>query len=130
MLNNPNDNEQVTEHQERRKNAKQIMQKSGLAEMLQAINRNLLKGRGWFEEYDTMLLFKWGVGPTLRHIWIEIEESNIRFRLLPHRKCASSVPLCDGEYHTLTRTMWSNQVCLQSELKRHYDRPVAEASSD
>jgi hypothetical protein len=49
---------------------------------------------------------------------------------LPHRTCASPIPLCDGEYHTFTRDMWTNRVLLQSELKRYYDRPVAESSSD
>jgi len=113
-----------------RENSKRVLQGSGLAEMLQAVNRNLLKGRGWFEEYDTMVLFKWGTGYTMRHIWVEIEGNNIRFRLLPHRKCSEAVPICDGEYHTLTQAMWSNQTLLQAELKRRYDRPVAESSSD
>jgi hypothetical protein len=113
-----------------RENAKHVLRESGLAEMLQAVNRNLLKGRGWFEEYDTLLLFKWGTGYTKRHIWVEVEGSNIRFRLLPHRKCAAAVPICDGEYHTLTQEMWSNHNALQEELHRRYDRPVAESSSD
>jgi hypothetical protein len=49
---------------------------------------------------------------------------------LQHRQCASPVPLCDGEYHTFTEAMWANRVLLQSELKKYYDRPVAESSSD
>jgi hypothetical protein len=113
-----------------RENAKRVIRESGLGEMLQALNRNLLKGRGWVEEYDSMLLFKWGTGYTLRHIWITIEDDLIRFRLLPHRTCGQQAPLCDGEYHTLTKAMWSNRSFLQAELKRYYDRPVAEASSD
>jgi hypothetical protein len=113
-----------------RENARRVLQESGLAEMLQAVNRNLLKGRGWFEEYDTQVLFKWGTGYTMRHIWVEIEGSAIRFRLLPHRKCAGAVPICDGEYHILTQAMWSNRSLLEAELKRRYDRPVAESSSD
>lgn len=113
-----------------RENAKRVMRESGLAEMLQAINKNLLKGRGWFEEYDAMVLFKWGTGYTLRHIWVQIEGDAILFRLRPHRTCAHRAPLCDGEYHTLTREMWSNRQFLQEELKRRYDKPVAEASSD
>lgn len=113
-----------------RENARHVLRESGLAEMLQAVNRNLLKGRGWFEEYDTQVLFKWGTGYTMRHIWVEIEGSTIRFRLLPHRKCAATVPICDGEYHILTQAMWSNRSLLETELKRRYDRPVAESSSD
>ena len=113
-----------------RENAKHILRESGLAEMLQAINRNLLKGRGHFEEYDTMILFRWGTQSTLRHMWIEVRDNTIRFRLQEHRKCASPAPLCDGEYHTFTSAMWSNRLFLQSELKKYYDRPVAETSSD
>lgn len=113
-----------------RENAKRILRESGLAEMLQAINRNLLKGRGQFEEYGTMILFRWGTQSTRRHMWIEVQDNTIRFRLLEHRKCASPVPLCDGEYHTFNSTMWLNRQFLQSELKKYYDRPVAETSSD
>ena len=122
--------EQEARRQALRENARRVLQESGLAGMLQGINRNLLKGRGRFEEYDTMILFKWGTGYTMRHIWIDIDGDNIRFRLLPHRKCAGPVPICDGEYHTLTRPMWSDQNLLQAELKSRYDRPVAETSSD
>jgi hypothetical protein len=122
--------EQEARRLAQRENAKHVLRESGLAEMLQAVNRNLLKGRGWFEEYDTLVLFKWGTGYTMRHIWVEVEGSNIRFRLLPHRKCAGTVPICDGEYHTLTQAMWSNHKLLQEELHRRYDRPVAESSSD
>jgi hypothetical protein len=113
-----------------RENAKHILRESGLAEMLQAINRNLLKGRGHFEEYDSMILLRWGTQSTLRHMWIEVRENTIRFRLQEHRKCAHPAPFCDGEYHTFTSTMWSNRLFLQSELKKYYDRPVAETSSD
>jgi hypothetical protein len=113
-----------------RENAKHILRESGLAEMLQAINRNLLKGRGHFEEYDSMILFRWGTQSTLRHMWIEVRDNTIRFRLQEHRRCASPAPLCDGEYHTFTSAMWSNRLFLQSELKKYYDRPVAETSSD
>ena len=113
-----------------RENAKYILRESGLAEMLQAINRNLLKGRGHFEEYDSMILLRWGTQSTLRHMWIEVRENTIRFRLQEHRKCARPAPFCDGEYHTFTSTMWSNRLFLQSELKKYYDRPVAETSSD
>src|SRR5215469_18003470 len=113
-----------------RENAKHVLRESGLAGMLQEINRNLLKGRGRFEEYDSMVLFRWGTQSTLRHIWVEVQGNTLRFRLHPHRKCVAPAPLCDGEYHTFTSTMWSNRLFLQSELKKYYDRPVAETSSD
>jgi hypothetical protein len=113
-----------------RENAKRVLRESGLAEMLLAINKNLLKGRGQFEEYDSMVLFKWGTSHTRRHIWIEVDGNSIRFRLLQHRKCAGPAPLCDGEYHTFTSAMWADRALLQSELKKYYDRPVAESSSD
>ncbi len=113
-----------------RENAKHILSESGLAEMLQAVNRNLLKGRGYFEEFDTMVLFKWGTMSTRRHIWVEVVGNSIRFRLQSHRRCASPAPLCDGEYHTFNRAMWSDHAFLQAELKKYYDRPVAETSSD
>lgn len=113
-----------------RENAKRVFRESGLAEMLQGINKNLLKGRGRFEEYDSMVLFKWGTGYTRRHIWVEVNGNSIRFRLQQHRKCTAPAPLCDGEYHTFTSTMWANRPFLQTELKKYYDRPVAETSSD
>lgn len=122
--------EQEARRQAARENAKYILRESGLAEMLQAINRNLLKGRGHFEEYDSMILFRWGTQSTLRHMWIEVRDNTVCFRLQEHRKCTSPAPLCDGEYHTFTSAMWSNQLFLQSELKKYYDRPVAETSSD
>ncbi|GCE46853.1 hypothetical protein EI42_00375 [Thermosporothrix hazakensis] len=113
-----------------RENAKRVFRESGLGDILQALNKNVLKGRGRFEEYDTMVLFKWGTGYTARHIWIEVVENSIRFRLRPHLKCAHPAPQCDGEYHTLTREMWSDRAFLQSEVKRYYDRPVAETTAD
>ena len=113
-----------------RENAKRILRDSGLAEMLQSINKNLLKGRGWFEEYDSTVIFKWGTGTTRRHIWVDVDGTSIRFRLLPHLKCTNSIPLCDGEYHTFTSQLWANKQLLQMELKKYYDRPVAETSSD
>lgn len=122
--------EQEARRQAVRENAKRVLRESGLAEMLQGINKNLLKGRGFFEEYDSMVLFKWGTGYTRRHIWVEVVGNTIRFRLAEHRKCAHPAPLCDGEYHTFTSPMWANRAFLQSELKKYYDRPVAEASSD
>jgi hypothetical protein len=122
--------ETIQSVKELRENAKRVLRESGLADMLQSINKNLLKGRGRFEEYDSMILFKWGTGYTLRHIWVQIEGDSIRFRLAPHLKCSRPAPLCDGEYHTLTRAMWMDHDFLQSELKKYYDKPVAETSSD
>jgi hypothetical protein len=113
-----------------RENAKRVLRDSGLAEMMQSINKNLLKGRGWFEEYDSTVIFKWGTGYTRRHIWIDVAGTSIRFRLLQHRKCMNSIPLCDGEYHTFTSQLWADKQLLQMELKKYYDRPVAETSSD
>ena len=113
-----------------RENAKQVLRESGLAGMLQEINRNLLKGRGRFEEYDSMVLFRWGTQSTLRHMWVEVRGNTLCFRLHPHRKCVASAPLCDGEYHTFTSAMWSDRLFLQTEVKKYYDRPVAETSTD
>ena len=126
----PSTNAPHEDLQAQRENAKRLLRESGLGEMLQALNKNQLKGRGRFEEYNTTLLLKWGTGYTLRHIWIDIIDDLIRFRLLPHRKCSSNAPLCDGEYHILTRAMWSDRLFLQTELQRYYDKPVAESSSD
>ena len=113
-----------------RENAKRVLRESGLAEMLQAINRNQLKGRGTFEEYDFMVLFRWGSGTTRRHIWVEIKGNSIRFRLALHRKCSVPIPLCDGEYHTFTSSMWANRELLRTELNKYYAKPVAESSDD
>ena len=113
-----------------RENAKRILQQSGLAEMLRAINKDQLKGRGRFEEYDTIVLLRWGTGYTGRHLWIEINGNTIRFRLNPHLKCAQSTPQCDGEYHTFTSSMWANRELLRRELDKYYAKPVAETSSD
>jgi hypothetical protein len=113
-----------------RENARRILRDSGLAQMLQEINKDELKRRGKFEEYDSMLLLKWGSGYTRRHIWVEVNGNSIRFRLSPHRKCASPVPLCDGEYHTFTYQMWVNTDLLRQELYKYYKKPVAESSSD
>ena len=113
-----------------RENARRILRDSGLAQMLQEINKDELKRRGKFEEYDSMILLKWGTGYTRRHIWIEINGNSIRFRLSPHRKCASPIPFCDGEYHTFTSQMWVNTDLLRKELYKYYKKPVAESSSD
>jgi hypothetical protein len=113
-----------------RANAKHIFRESGLAGMLQDINRDLLKSRGHFEEYDTMVLFRWGTQSTRRHIWVEVQGNTLRFRLRPHRQCSLPKPLCDGEYHTFTSSMWSDQAFLRAEVQKYYDRPVAETSMD
>jgi len=113
-----------------RENAKHVLRESGLAEMLLSINKDLLKGRGRFEEYDSMVLFKWGSGYTRRHIWVEISGNTIRFKLTPHRKCTAPVPECDGEYHIFTSSMWADRQLLQTELHKYYTKPVAESSDD
>jgi hypothetical protein len=126
----PSHEDQQAQRLTQRENAKRLMRESGLGEMLQGLNKNQLKGRGRFEEYDATLMLRWGTGYTLRHIWIDLVDDTIRFRLLPHLRCRSSAPSCDGEYHTLTRGMWSDRAFLQAELQRYYDKPVAESSSD
>jgi hypothetical protein len=113
-----------------RENAKRVLQESGLAEMLKTLNKNALKGRGNFHEFDSMILLKWGTSQTRRHIWIEINGNTIRFRLSPHRTCSTTAPICDGEYHTFTSSVWSNREFLLSELHKYYAKPVAETSSD
>jgi hypothetical protein len=113
-----------------RENAKRVLQESGLAQMLKTLNKNELKGRGNFYEYDSMILLKWGTSYTRRHIWVEVNGSTIRFRLAPHRKCAITAPFCDGEYHTFTASMWADRKLLQQELYKYYLKPIAETSSD
>ena len=125
-----NKQEDETMRQAKRENAKRVFRESGVGEMLQGINKNLLKGRGRFEEYDTMVLFKWGTSSTLRHMWIEVVDDTLRFRFNEHRKCSRPAPICDGEYHTFTSAMWQDRAFMQAELKKYYDRPVAESSSD
>ena len=123
---------EVDEAQRRavRENAKRVLQESGLAEMLKTLNKNALKGRGSFYEYDSMILLKWGTSYTRRHMWVEVQGNTIRFRLTPHRKCAITAPICDGEYHTFTSAMWADRQFLLNELNKYYARPIAEASSD
>ena len=102
-----------------RENAKRVLQESGLAEMLKTLNKNALKGRGSFYEYDSMILLKWGTSYTRRHMWIEVNGNTIRFRLAPHRKCAITAPICDGEYHTFTSAMWGDREFLLNELNKY-----------
>ncbi|HEX7737391.1 MAG TPA: hypothetical protein VF458_21265 [Ktedonobacteraceae bacterium] len=113
-----------------RENTKRVLQDSQLAEMLKTLNRNALKGRGSFEEFDSLIIFRWGTAYTRRHLWIEITGNTIRFRMNPHLRCSAPAPLCDGEYHTFTRTMWANPNFLLGELNKYYQKPVAETSSD
>ncbi|HZS78883.1 MAG TPA: hypothetical protein VFA41_19895 [Ktedonobacteraceae bacterium] len=113
-----------------RENAKRVLQESGLSEMLKTLNKNVLKGRGSFQEFDSMILMRWGTSTTRRHIWVEIDGNTIRFRLTPHLQCTRSAPLCDGEYHTFTSAMWADRNFLLAELNKYYQKPVAETSSD
>src|SRR5437763_14150781 len=84
-----------------RENAKRVLQESGLAEMLKTLNKNALKGRGSFYEYDSMILLKWGTSYTRRPMWVEVQGNSIRFRLTPHGKCEITAPICDGYYYKL-----------------------------
>jgi hypothetical protein len=118
------------ERQARRENARRILQESGCAAMLRLLNREQLKGRGFFDEYDSGVIFKWGAWSTRRHVWVDIQGDAIRFRLLPHRKCQAPVPICDGEYHTLLREHWRDREVLKEELAKNFARPVAEPSAD
>ena len=113
-----------------RENAKRVMRDSGLAEMLRILNNNALKGRGTFQEYDSMVLLRWGTSSTRRHLWIEVSGNTIRFRLNPHRQCSAPAPICDGEYHTFTSLMWADRAFLLAELNKYFAKPVAETSSD
>jgi len=113
-----------------RENARRVLRESGLAEILQKLNRQALQGRGWFEEYDSGLLFKWGTSVTRRHIWVDVQGDLLRFRLNPHIRCSGSVPSCDGEYHTLTPKMWAIPGVVLREVDRNYQKPVAETSED
>lgn len=113
-----------------RENARRIIRESGIGELLRTLNRNALQERGWFEEYDSGVIMKWGTGYTRRHIWVDIAGDQLRFRLLPHITCAAPVPACDGEYHSFTRETWRLPGALLHELHRNYEHPVAETSED
>src|SRR5262249_38570493 len=113
-----------------RENAKLVIRESGIGEMLRALNKNALQGRGWFEEYDSGVIFKWGTGYTRRHIWVDIEGDRLRFRLRQHIPCSAPVPACDGEYHSFDPTMWRVRGALLRELHHNYEHPVAETSED
>ena len=113
-----------------RENARRVLQSSGVAEMLQTLNRQALQGRGWFEEYDSGVIFKWGAAFTRRHIWVDVAGEQLRFRLKPHLRCAEPVPACDGEYHSFTAETWRIPGVVLREVDRCYRRPVAETSDD
>lgn len=113
-----------------RENARRVLRESGVAEMLQTLNRQALQGRGWFEEYDSGVLFKWGHSYTRRHIWVDVSGDQLRFRLNPHLRCSEPVPACDGEYHVFTAQTWSIPGVVLREVDRNYRKPVAETSDD
>lgn len=113
-----------------RENARRVLRESGVAEMLQTLNRQALQGRGWFEEYDSGVIFKWGAAFTRRHIWVDVVGDQLRFRLRPHIRCTEPVPTCDGEYHSFTPQTWRIPGVVLREVDRNYRKPVAEASDD
>lgn len=124
----PEDDEQA--RQATRDNARRVLRESGVAEILQTLNRQALQGRGWFEEYDSGVLFKWGTSTTRRHIWVDAQGDTLRFRLNPHIRCAARVPACDGEYHSFTAETWAIPGAILHEVDRNYKKPVAEPSGD
>lgn len=113
-----------------RENARRVLRDSGVAEILQTLNRQALQGRGWFEEYDSGVIFKWGTAFTRRHIWVDVTDDQLRFRLNPHIRCANPVPACDGEYHVFTPETWRLPGAVLHEVDRNYRKPVAETSDD
>ncbi|HET9111589.1 MAG TPA: hypothetical protein VFN78_12245 [Ktedonobacterales bacterium] len=113
-----------------RENARRVLRESGAAEILQTLNRQALQGRGWFEEYDSGVIFKWGTAFTRRHIWVDVVDDQLRFRLNPHIRCANPVPACDGEYHVFTPETWRLPGVVLHEVDRNYRKPVAETSDD
>jgi len=98
--------------------------------MLLALNRTHLKGRGWFDEYDSGVILKWGTGYTRRHIWVHIDGDQLMFHLKQHRRCSNPAFICDGEYHRFPPELWANRAALLEELRRNYEHPVAESSDD
>lgn len=122
--------EREAQRRDIRENARRVLRESGVAEMLQTLNRQALQGRGWFEEYDSGVIFKWGTSVTRRHIWVDVAGERLRFRLKPHIRCAEAVPACDGEYHSFTAKTWAIPGAVLREVDRNYRKPVAEASAD
>jgi hypothetical protein len=123
-------NDEVVRRQATRDNARRVLRASGVPEMLRSLNREALKGRGTFEEYDSGVIFKWGTGYTRRHIWVDITGDAIRFRYREHLRCHASIPICDGEYHTFPADAWGDRSTIEREIHRAYERPVAETSDD
>jgi hypothetical protein len=122
--------EREAERRATRDNAKRVLRESGVADILQTLNRQALQGRGWFEEYDSGVLFKWGTSTTRRHIWVDVRGDQLRFRLNPHIRCQEPVPVCDGEYHIFTPETWAIPGVVLHEVDRNYKKPVAETSAD
>ncbi|HEY7020386.1 MAG TPA: hypothetical protein VH349_04660 [Ktedonobacterales bacterium] len=113
-----------------RDNARRVLRESGVAEILQTLNKHALQGRGRFEEYDSGVLFKWGEKYTTRHIWVDVAGDQLRFRLKPHIRCKAPIPHCDGEYHSFTAATWRIPNAVLREVDANYKRPVAESSDD
>jgi hypothetical protein len=113
-----------------RENARRVLRASGIPEMLRSLNREALKGRGVFDEYDSGVIFRWGTGATRRHIWVDVVGDAVRFRLREHLRCRAAVPACDGEYHTFRPETWGDRSLIEEEIRRGYERPVAETSED
>ncbi len=113
-------------------NARRILQESQIPSIWREMNRALLKGRGWVDEYDTGIILKWGTGYTRRHIWIDVDGETVRFRLRQHRRCDPKEiqAQCDGEWHSFNAEQWRNLDFMKEQMKYYYDHPVAEASDD
>ena len=118
------------DRQATRENARRVLRESGAADILQRLNKQALQGRGWFEEYDSGVVFKWGGAFTRRHIWVDVAGNTLRFRLKPHRRCVATIPACDGEYHTFTPQTWGIPGAVLREVDNNYKKPVAETSED
>jgi hypothetical protein len=129
---NPTNTITEEERQALRQNAMRVLRESHGAAILQELNRSQLKGRGWFDEYDSGVIMKWGTGYTRRHIWVDIAGDDIRIRLRPHLRCRpdTTPAACDGEYHTFTRALWTDTELLKAQLKYYYDHAVNESSDD
>jgi hypothetical protein len=122
--------EEEAQRQAVRDNARRVLRASGVPEMLRSLNREALKGRGSFQEYDSGVIFRWGTGYTRRHIWIDVEGDAIRFRYRDHLPCRAPTPQCDGEYHTFPGHAGGDRAAIEREIRRAFERPVAEASED
>jgi hypothetical protein len=114
----------------RREHARRLMRASGVPELLLQLNRHELKGRGTFDEYETGVIFRWGSGYTRRHIWVDVAGEAVRIRLREHLRCRAPIPACDGEYHSFTAETWGDRTIVEREIRRAFERPVAETSED